>query len=68
LNWQDFLEAFDDVSPEQLHTLRRSERLGQWPEDQSFYLEIAQQMFPRPKTRGQTLFTVYIGLVNGKFL
>ncbi len=46
MKWQDFLEAFHDVSGEQIHTLRRSERLAQWPADQSFYLEIAKQMFP----------------------
>ncbi|XZE18288.1 hypothetical protein SH449x_003576 [Pirellulaceae bacterium SH449] len=41
----EFLSRFADLADDQLHTLRRSARLDEWPKDQSFYVEISKLFF-----------------------
>jgi hypothetical protein len=41
----EFLSRFADLANDQLHTLRRSARLDEWPKDQSFYVEISKLFF-----------------------
>ncbi len=48
MNAAEFLTRFADVSDTQLHTLRRSSRLDEWPADQALYLGVTKELFPGP--------------------
>jgi hypothetical protein len=41
----EFLSRFADLADDQLHTLRRSARLNDWPKDQSYYVELSKRFF-----------------------
>ena len=48
MNIELFLESFSDLPDAELHTLRRTPRLDEWPADASLYLDLAKQAFPGP--------------------
>ncbi|XZE21497.1 hypothetical protein SH449x_001400 [Pirellulaceae bacterium SH449] len=41
----EFLSRFADLADDQLHSLRRSARLDDWPKEPSFYIELSKLFF-----------------------